>query len=154
MNLDLNSTAPGSACKPLANGAACAGGAACSNGMCGGGGSALRAEEAPSAAAKAGEPGGSDRADAAKQQPHTSAAVQMAPGPPAVFRADIMSDARVSQVPPTFLATSHEWDRISDYANNIDAFGSIFKELGPSPILRMGGASQDFLVEPPPEEIW
>jgi hypothetical protein len=58
------------------------------------------------------------------------------------------------RVPHTFLATSHEWDRMSDYANNLDAFGSIFKELGPSPILRMGGASQDFLTDPPKPEIW
>jgi hypothetical protein len=57
-------------------------------------------------------------------------------------------------VPETFLATSHEWDRITDYADNLEAFASVFREFGPSPILRMGGASQDFLTEPPRKEIW
>jgi len=70
------------------------------------------------------------------------------------FSATVMSDAKVMKVPATFLATSHEWDRITDYADNMDAFKPIFQEFGPSPILRMGGASQDFLTEVPKKEIW
>jgi hypothetical protein len=70
------------------------------------------------------------------------------------FTATLHADARIIRVPATFLATSHEWDRITDYADNIRAFAEIFKEFGPSPILRMGGASQDFLTEPPKKEIW
>jgi len=63
-------------------------------------------------------------------------------------------DEPETRVPATFLATSHEWDRLTDYTNNLEAFRSIFREFGPSPILRLGGASQDFLKEPPPKEIW
>jgi hypothetical protein len=70
------------------------------------------------------------------------------------YTATLYADARIIRVPPTFLATSHEWDRITDYADNIQAFAEIFREFGPSPILRMGGASQDFLTEPPKKEIW
>ncbi|KAI8474854.1 MAG: hypothetical protein J3K34DRAFT_406796 [Monoraphidium minutum] len=58
------------------------------------------------------------------------------------------------RVPPTFLATSHEWDRISDYAHNLEAFTEIFKVFGPSPILRMGGASQDKMKAAPKKETW
>lgn len=70
------------------------------------------------------------------------------------FQATPVPSESYSRVPATFLATSHEWDRMTDYANNIGAFKAIFKELGPSPIIRMGGASQDFLTDPPPKEIW
>jgi hypothetical protein len=66
----------------------------------------------------------------------------------------VLPDAKAARVPDTFLATSHEWDRITDYADALDAFKNVFAEFGPSPILRMGGASQDFLTEPPPAAIW
>lgn len=59
-----------------------------------------------------------------------------------------------TRVPATFLATSHEWDRMTDYTNNVAAFKEIFKEFGPSPILRIGGASQDFLQTMPPQQLW
>jgi hypothetical protein len=70
------------------------------------------------------------------------------------FAATPVPDEIETRIPPTFLATSHEWDRLPDYVANMPAFKSIFKEFGPSPILRIGGASQDFLTEPPPKQIW
>jgi hypothetical protein len=66
----------------------------------------------------------------------------------------IYTDSPVARVPETFLATSHEWDRLTDYADNLEAFTEIFKQFGPSPILRMGGASQDAMTEVPKPEIW
>jgi len=60
-------------------------------------------------------------------------------------------------VPQNFLGTSHEWTRIDEYGRNpesISAFSNIFSALGPSPILRIGGASQDLLVEIPADDVW
>lgn len=59
------------------------------------------------------------------------------------------------KVPDTFLATSHEWKRMGDYGGvNIAAWAEIFKLLGPSPVLRIGGASQDAMTEVPGEDTW
>ncbi|KIY93569.1 hypothetical protein MNEG_14394 [Monoraphidium neglectum] len=66
----------------------------------------------------------------------------------------VESKAKLTRVPQTFLATSHEWDRMMDYANNVAAFKNIFREFGPSPIIRVGGATQDRMVGQPATEIW
>jgi hypothetical protein len=59
------------------------------------------------------------------------------------------------RVPEHFLATSHEWTRIVDYGGeSAAAWAEIFKSLGPSPVLRIGGATQDKLVDPPKDETW
>eukprot|EP00878_Enallax_costatus_P041334 GHUV01048032.1.p1 GENE.GHUV01048032.1~~GHUV01048032.1.p1 ORF type:complete len:162 (+),score=35.00 GHUV01048032.1:128-613(+) len=59
------------------------------------------------------------------------------------------------RVPETFLATSHEWRRIKDYGGaNVQAWASIFKMLSDSPVLRIGGASQDAMTEAPGPDVW
>jgi hypothetical protein len=61
-------------------------------------------------------------------------------------------------VPPNFLGTSHEWTvRLSEYAKTEEAlagFARVFSALGPSPILRIGGASQDALTTVPDDAVW
>jgi hypothetical protein len=59
------------------------------------------------------------------------------------------------RVPEHFLATSHEWTRLTDYGgDSAAAWAEIFKVLGPSPVLRIGGATQDKLIDPPKDETW
>ena len=59
------------------------------------------------------------------------------------------------RVPEGFLATSHEWTRLTDYGGeNAAAWAEIFKVLGPSPVLRIGGATQDKLIDVPKDETW
>jgi hypothetical protein len=59
------------------------------------------------------------------------------------------------RVPETFLATSHEWTRLTDYGGeSADAWAEIFKTLSPSPVLRIGGATQDKLIDVPKDEAW
>lgn len=59
------------------------------------------------------------------------------------------------RVPDAFLATSHEWKRIQDYGGvNMEAWANIFGMLSDSPVLRIGGASQDALTEVPGPEVW
>jgi hypothetical protein len=44
---------------------------------------------------------------------------------------------------------------MTDYAGvNLAAWTEIFKLLGPSPVLRIGGASQDAMTEVPGPEVW
>jgi hypothetical protein len=44
------------------------------------------------------------------------------------------------RIPETFLATSHEWTRLTDYGgDSAGVWAEIFKVLGPSPVLRIGG---------------
>jgi hypothetical protein len=44
---------------------------------------------------------------------------------------------------------------MSDYGGvNLAAWTEIFKLLGPSPVLRVGGASQDAMTEVPGPEVW
>lgn len=59
------------------------------------------------------------------------------------------------RVQRNFLATSHEWRRVADYGGvNIAAWTEIFTMLAPSPLMRIGGASQDALTEAPGPETW
>lgn len=59
------------------------------------------------------------------------------------------------RIPEGFLSTSHEWTRLADYGGaNAAAWAEIFKVLSPSPVLRLGGATQDKLVDPPKDETW
>jgi hypothetical protein len=59
------------------------------------------------------------------------------------------------RVPETFLATSHEWTRLTDYGGqSADAWAEIFRTLSPSPVLRIGGATQDKLIHVPKDETW
>jgi hypothetical protein len=65
--------------------------------------------------------------------------------------------ARVGRaVPETFLATSHEYTRIYDYGNtkSVAAWGSVFGMLSSSPIIRVGGASQDKMLQVPGDDVW
>ena len=156
LNLDLKlGKGQSSTCRPLADGAPCGGsggGKTCAAGICGGR-AAFNAEQDAAAEAKAEAKAGAAEAPEDKKKPAPPAPVRPVPAW-ANFTAAVFAGDKVRRVPETFLATSHEWDRIMDYADNIEAFTAIFKEFGPSPILRMGGASQDFLKEPPPKEIW
>jgi hypothetical protein len=57
-----------------------------------------------------------------------------------------------ARVLPNFLGTSHEWGRLYEYARTgetLEAFAAIFRELGPNPVLRIGGRSQELLKGPP-----
>lgn len=72
------------------------------------------------------------------------------PAPPAVQRAqltmDIQPDSFIGSVPASFIGVSKEWGPQVYYDRNLDAFGNIFAELGPSPIIRIGGFSQESLL--------
>eukprot|EP00775_Hariotina_reticulata_P002235 gene2235-2547_t len=60
-----------------------------------------------------------------------------------------------TQVPDTFVATSHEYSRIFDYGGpNVAAWCEIFKQLSPAPVIRVGGASQDLMQTVPPKDIY
>jgi len=64
------------------------------------------------------------------------------------------SKARILQ---NFLGTSHEWGRLYEYSKTpqaLAAFTEIFSELGPSPIMRIGGRSQELLRAVPSDEIF
>lgn len=59
------------------------------------------------------------------------------------------------RVPETFLGTSHEWTRLTDYGReNAEAWAEIFKTMSASPVLRIGGASQDRMVNVPSDATW
>eukprot|EP00878_Enallax_costatus_P013634 GHUV01014256.1.p1 GENE.GHUV01014256.1~~GHUV01014256.1.p1 ORF type:complete len:561 (+),score=79.37 GHUV01014256.1:338-2020(+) len=59
------------------------------------------------------------------------------------------------RVPETFVATSHEWTRLTDYAgDNVNVWAEFFKMLSPSPVLRLGGASQDRMTTVPSVATW
>lgn len=58
-------------------------------------------------------------------------------------------------IPQAFLATSHEWKRVTDYGGeNVQAFANIFNMLAAKPLLRIGGSSQDFMTDLPGPEVW
>lgn len=59
------------------------------------------------------------------------------------------------KVPQAFLATSHEWKRMEDYGGeNVQAFANIFNMLAATPVLRIGGSSQDLMTDLPGPEVW
>lgn len=60
------------------------------------------------------------------------------------------------RVPETFLATSHEYVRIFDYGDErkVHAWANVFKKLSYSPIIRIGGASQDKMTKVPGDDTW
>lgn len=59
------------------------------------------------------------------------------------------------RVPETFVATSHEWVRLTDYGgDNVNVWAEFFKMLSPSPVLRLGGASQDKMTQAPSVATW
>ena len=62
--------------------------------------------------------------------------------------------AKGTRIPNSFLGTSHEWTRLTDWGDNLPAFTEIFRHLGPNPILRLGGASQDKMTVPPKREVY
>ena len=56
-------------------------------------------------------------------------------------------------VPASFIGISREYTNESVYWDrNMEAFGAILDVLGPSPIVRLGGASQEALTAPPTPE--
>jgi len=60
---------------------------------------------------------------------------------------DIQPDAFIQAVPPSFIGVSREWTPFVWYDQNLEAFERIFAQLGPSPILRIGGATQEGLTK-------
>jgi hypothetical protein len=60
---------------------------------------------------------------------------------------DIQPEAFVQAVPPSFVGVSREWTPFVWYDENLDAFEKVFAQLGPSPILRIGGATQEGLTK-------
>ncbi|WIA22326.1 hypothetical protein OEZ85_004640 [Tetradesmus obliquus] len=60
------------------------------------------------------------------------------------------------RVTDTFLATSHEYLRVGDYGDEriVSAWANIFKMLSPSPVVRVGGASQDKMTRVPGDNVW
>lgn len=69
--------------------------------------------------------------------------------------ASVWPDKKGLRVPETFLATSHEWKRIEEYGGvNVQAWADIFGILSDSPVLRVGGASQDAMTEAPGPDVW
>jgi hypothetical protein len=50
-------------------------------------------------------------------------------------------------VPPSFLGLSREYGDEVFWDRNLEAFENIFDVLGPAPIIRVGGASQDALTQ-------
>jgi hypothetical protein len=70
---------------------------------------------------------------------------------------DASTGALGRRVPVDFLGTSHEWTNIGEYAKtpqSLAAFARVFKQLGPSPIMRIGGNSQESLRAVPPPATW
>jgi hypothetical protein len=70
------------------------------------------------------------------------------------FSAVVNPSVKGIRIPDAFLGTSHEWTRIPDWSLNLPAFTAIFKQMGPSPILRIGGASQDAMMKVPGKDTW
>jgi hypothetical protein len=60
---------------------------------------------------------------------------------------DIQPDSFVGAVPASFLGISREWTQAVYWDRNLAAFGNIFDVLGPAPVIRIGGASQEALVQ-------
>jgi hypothetical protein len=70
------------------------------------------------------------------------------PGPKqGALTMDISPDTFVQAVPPSFIGVSREWTPYVFFDENLDAFERVFAQLGPSPILRIGGATQDGLTK-------
>lgn len=56
-------------------------------------------------------------------------------------------------IPESFIGISREYTNESVYWDrNLDAWGAILDVLGPSPVIRLGGASQEALTAPPTPE--
>jgi hypothetical protein len=54
---------------------------------------------------------------------------------------------------PNLLAISREWDNLEQYTQTdeaLQAFSYLFLQLGPSPVMRVGGRSQEVLTAVPP----
>lgn len=73
------------------------------------------------------------------------------PPPPVEQRAsltvDIQPDSFTGGVPASFLGISREWTQAVWWDKNLPAFGNIFDVLGPAPVIRIGGASQEALLQ-------
>ncbi|WIA40051.1 hypothetical protein OEZ86_013470 [Tetradesmus obliquus] len=73
--------------------------------------------------------------------------------PTAIYSVDISQAGR--RLPDTLLATSHEYNRIYDYGEEyIHAWANVFGKLSSSPIIRVGGASQDKMKKVPGPRVW
>lgn len=71
-------------------------------------------------------------------------------------QATVSTSKNWGRVPETFLATSHAWVRIHDYADDrmAHAWANIFNTISPSPIIRVGGADQDRMAQAPSQSTW
>ncbi|WIA13252.1 hypothetical protein OEZ85_006841 [Tetradesmus obliquus] len=157
LNADLQSNAAGTVCRPLQEGTACGDKQRCMSGVCGGASST----DASTSSSKAPLPGKPttpkpDADSAAADGPKSSTLMPAGPNttwPTAI--ASVWPANTGVRIPEQFLATSHEWKRITDYTGpTFEAWAGIFKKLGPSPIIRIGGASQDAMTEVPGPETW
>ncbi|KAF8064564.1 hypothetical protein HT031_003364 [Scenedesmus sp. PABB004] len=86
--------------------------------------------------------------------PPAPAPAPPAPPPPRVvtraqLTMDIQPDAFVGAVPASFLGISREWTPAVYWDRNLPAFGAIFDALGPAPVVRIGGATQEALLRAP-----
>lgn len=73
-----------------------------------------------------------------------------APPPPVpptgALTVSVDTAALTTFVPPSFLGISREYGDEVFWDRNLAAFENIFDVLGPAPIIRIGGASQDALT--------
>ena len=152
-----------SACKPLAPRSVCGGDRTrkevCMSGLC-----VLPGDDAP--ASPAGRRLESGRQQQQQQQrwqdPDAVKAKRGAAAPaapvPGWGQLTVVVDPTVkgTSLPPTgtFLGTSHEWRRLTDWSANLPAFASIFRQYGRQPVIRLGGASQDAMPDAPNEDTW
>lgn len=147
---DMLSSKVGSACRPLAEGAQCELGKHCSSGYCRG----QRTPSTDDSSHKQQQQGGEDEGAAAPRSLLAQMVQPVAAWPTATVSVSSGSSAR--RVPETFLSTSHEYNRIHDYGDerNVASWAEVFKMLSPSPIIRVGGASQDKMTQVPDDATW
>lgn len=69
-----------------------------------------------------------------------------APPPRGQLTIDIQPDSFLQAVQPSFIGVSREWTPALWWDQNLEAFGRVFSQLGPAPILRIGGATQEGLI--------
>ena len=88
-----------------------------------------------------------------QQQPIVEVVPDSAFGPALNWTVYVDADTLGRFVPQSFIGISREYTNESVYWDrNLDAWGAILDVLGPSPIVRIGGASQEALTAPPTPE--
>jgi hypothetical protein len=67
--------------------------------------------------------------------------------PADVIVVTIDTRVRGRQVPLGFLGVSYEWDAMGYYGRDPQIWAKMFTVLGPGHIIRLGGASQEFITK-------